>query len=151
MTRTIAAAMVCTALLVAAPTVARDVAPPTDISIRDAIWGAATDPERGVFGRFRMKVVETGRQDGTIYLNSERDYRDQRNLSVDIPAKVQKQLVTIYGTDADRALRGRTILVTGVAQRVKIAFYGDKGQLTSKYYYQTHVVIVDPRQIQLAE
>jgi hypothetical protein len=113
----------------------------------DAIMRAAADPQRGVRGTFRMKVSTTGRQDGNIYLNSEDDYRDQRNLTVAILPSAQAQVAKIYGRGADAAFKGKTILVSGVAHRVTIWFSNGDGRRSDKYYYQTHVDVLDASQL----
>jgi hypothetical protein len=91
-------------------------------------------------GTFIMRVQGTGRQDGNLYLNSEVDYRDQRNLSIAITPVAQAQLELRLGAPAEVALRGRVVRVDGAARRVRIAFFAD-GRATDKYYYQTHVVV----------
>jgi hypothetical protein len=112
----------------------------------DAVMRAAADPQRGIRGTFRMKVSTAGRQDGNIYLNSENDYRDQRNLTVAILPSAQRQVAAIYGREADAAFKGKTILVSGIARRVTVWFNSD-GRRSDKYYYQTHVDVLDASQL----
>jgi len=114
-----------------------------------AVQLAADAAPEGVPGTFAMRVRAAGTQSGFIYLNSELDYRDQRNLSIALTAKAARQLQDQLGSSPMIALKGKDILVTGRATRVKIVFYAD-GKLTDKYYYQTHVRVSDPKQIQLA-
>lgn len=92
---------------------------------------AAPEPVAGTFG---MVVVASGIDRGTLYLNSEQDYRDQRNLSIAIPKALRRELRERTGMDAERLFAGQRILVTGEARRVTIRFNRGRG-----YYYQTHV------------
>lgn len=112
----------------------------------DAIVRAADSAPRPVPGIFAMRVAATGRQSGRLYLNSERDYRDQRNLTIDIDPQVIPVLQKRYGASPDIYFRGKWIEVRGLAQRTKIDFLA-YGRPTSKYYYQTHVRVADADQI----
>jgi len=114
-----------------------------------AVQLAADAAPKGVAGTFVMRVQATGTQSGFIYLNSELDYRDQRNLSIAVTADAARQLQDQLGSSPMTALKGKDILVTGAATRVKIVFYAD-GELTDTYYYQTHVGVSDPKQIRVA-
>jgi hypothetical protein len=105
-----------------------------------AVMRAAALAPAGVGGTFIMTVRATGRQDNRLYLNSEVDYRDQRNLSVEIPAPAEDELgVRLHGA-VPATLLGKRIAVRGVARRVRIVFT-ENGAPTSKYYYQTHVTL----------
>lgn len=115
----------------------------------DAVQQAAGAAPAGVSGVFSLTVQATGSQDGFIYLNSELDYRDQRNLSIALTAKAAKQLQAQLGASPEVALKGHQIIVSGIAKRVTIRLSHD-GKPTDKYYYQTHVLVSDARQIQLA-
>ncbi len=94
-----------------------------------------------------MRVQATGTQSGFTYLNSELDYRNQRNLTIAITVDAAQQLQDQLGSSPIVALKGNDILVTGIARRVKIVFHADS-MLSDKYYYQTHVLVTDSRQIQ---
>ena len=113
-----------------------------------AVQRAADAAPGGVTGVFAMRVTTTGTQDGMTYLNSEQDYRDQRNLTIALPPAVVRQLESRLGADVRTALQGRQILVRGEAKRVRINFIAN-GRPTDKYYYQTHVRVTDAGQIQL--
>ncbi|AND69458.1 hypothetical protein ATSB10_20040 [Dyella thiooxydans] len=93
-----------------------------------------------------MRVQATGAQGNGTFLNSEPDYRDQRNLTVALSPRAADQLWKRLGADPLVALKGRNILVTGSAIRTKIYFFAD-GEMTDKYYYQTHVNVTDARQV----
>lgn len=111
-----------------------------------AIMAAAKAGPDGVSGTFKMVVRNVGPQDGGFYLNSELDYRDQRNLTVAMSEETGRSLEKRIGASSDNALIGRKIFVRGTARRVKIVFTVN-GQPTVKYYYQTHILVTDPVQI----
>jgi hypothetical protein len=95
-----------------------------------------------------MTVRATGRADGNrLYLNSEFDYRDQRNLSISIAPDVARSVLSKSGAGNDEELRGRKIVVEGRAERVRINFTA-YGRSTRKYYYQTHVRVDTADQIE---
>jgi hypothetical protein len=122
---------------------------------REAIVAAAdaadsTAPAaRVVRGVFELPVRATGRQDGRLYANSERDYRDQRNLTVAIEPAAETGLRERLGGDPAAALVGRRLRVTGAAQRVTIRFSCGDGP-SDKYYYQTHVRVFRADQVAIA-
>lgn len=107
---------------------------------------AAAAAPAGVDGTFTFAVQTTGEDKGYAFLNSQADYRDQRNLSIEIPPKVRRQLWSKFGSDPVDYFKGKTIRVTGTAHRVKI-WFNFSGYRTEKYYYQTHVIIKDAAQI----
>ncbi|SFO26096.1 hypothetical protein [Sphingomonas sp. OK281] len=125
----------------ATPQVSRDAIGPMV-----AIERAAGLAPGGYPGIFVMTVRASGTQGSSLYLNSERDYRDPRNLSLEVRPIAQAQLEARLGAPAGTALQGRTIRVDGEARRVRIDFTTD-GRPTGKYYYQTHVVIARGEQL----
>jgi hypothetical protein len=114
----------------------------------DAVMRAAEAAEnkRRVHGVFEMVVRATGQEDSTSYLNSELDYRDQRNLTAVILPSAAPALKEKYGDDFLSGLKGKRIRITGAAQRVTIRIYID-GKRTDKYYFQTHVQVSQADQI----
>ena len=125
-------------------------APPVNttayITPEQAVFGAGAAAPGAMKGVFVLEVRGTGRQDGNIYLNSEADYRDQRNLTVAVRPPAIGPLAARFGADPDVYLKGRRITVSGFARRVRIDFTAH-GLPTGKYYYQTHVEVVRPEQI----
>ena len=113
----------------------------------EAIQAAAASPGRGVSGEFALTVRNTGKTRNT-HLNSEDDYRDPRNLSISIAPRAAEVLAAQLGAPPETALRGKPILVTGTARRVRIDFLVG-GRPSGKYYYQTHVDVTDASQIRL--
>jgi len=111
-----------------------------------AVLLAAEAAPKGVPGVFVLQVQSTGEQGSFTYLNSELDYRDQRNLTVAITPAASRQLEGQLGAHPLIAFKGKRILVNGVATRTKIVFSAN-GKATDKYYFQTHVRVTDPAQI----
>lgn len=109
---------------------------------------AADAAPRATLVKIRMNVRATGAERDLIYLNSEKDYRDQRNLTVVITPSAARQLQLAHGSDLRHALEGKSIVVVGLARRVTVWFLVN-GKRTDKYYYQTHVVVSDARQLQV--
>lgn len=111
-----------------------------------AVLAAADAAPNGVPGRFAFVVQRADWVGPRLFLNSQPDYRDQRNLSIDIDPAALPGLRQLYGDDLRSALMYRPVIVDGVARRVRIDFtvYGRR---TGKYYFQTHVVVTDPGQL----
>lgn len=120
------------------------------IAPAEAIQLAAASAPGGVPGIFELQVQATGRQDGNLYLNSETDYRDQRNLSIALSPAAIRTLAAQLGQDPAVALQGKRLRVMGKAVRVPIHFVSN-GRTTDKYYYQTHVNVNDAAQIQVQQ
>lgn len=116
------------------------------ISPVQAVIRAADAAPVGVRGTFDLVVRRVGRQDGNIYLDSEMDYRDQRNLVIAVHPIAARKLHDKFGRDVDEALMGKHINVFGEARRTKIVFYAGN-RISDKYYYQTHVDVWDSGQI----
>jgi hypothetical protein len=132
----------CVVVVPASQTRAGTIAP------AEAVQLAAARAPNGVPGTFELRVQATGRQDGYLYLNSEADYRDQRNLSIAISPAAARALTAKFRQDPAVALKGKQLLVSGDATRVTIHFVVN-GRTTSKYYYQTQVAVNDAAQIEL--
>ena len=107
---------------------------------------AAETAPKGVSGVFEMHIKGTGRQGGTIYLNSETDYRDQRCLTLAIHRSAIPGFVQKFGADPDTYLKNKMVRVSGEARRVKI-WFNSNGKRTKSYYYQTHVFVTKESQI----
>ncbi|MCX7557771.1 hypothetical protein OS187_13305 [Xanthomonadaceae bacterium JHOS43] len=120
------------------------------VTPEQAVFAAANAAPQGVPGTFFMRVRATGSQGGRFFLNSEQDYRDQRNLTVAMSATVVQQLAQRLGAEPLAALKDKDILLQGTAVRTKIYFLVN-GRATEKYYYQTHVNVTDAAQITLVE
>jgi hypothetical protein len=125
---------------------ARDMSAPGTMDAVSAIEAAARS-EDGVSGRFILTVQSTGVDDGGHWLNSEADYRDPRNLGIAIAPAAASALAARLGCDPLEQFAGRRICVTGTAKKVRIVFFVG-GRASDRYYFQTHVAIDDPGQIE---
>ncbi len=118
------------------------------ITPAEAVRAANDDPGGGISGTFMLTVQAIGGDEGSIFLNSERDYRHQTNLTLvadnALRANLQKQL----GMPLEQ-LVNRRLLVQGTARRTTIVFSAN-GVPSSKYYFQTHLPIHDARQVRFA-
>ncbi|GEA09259.1 hypothetical protein KUL42_40200 [Alteromonas sp. KUL42] len=114
----------------------------------EIIKAAANSAPKGVPGRYTLQIVATGSQGQYVYLNTEKDYRDQRAITVALHPKAIAQLSAKYGMSPQEYFVDKTIVVNGKAQRVKIAFLSE-GKPTDKYYYQTHIRLMDISQIEV--
>lgn len=128
---------------------AQPVAPLIASSPQQAIMTAADAAPGVVMTTVDLRVNAVGKQNGVTYLNSELDYRDQRNISVVIAPAVLEKVEALFGGALDQAAAGKHIVVNGPTQRVTIWFFDKAGKKTDKYYYQTHIVVSDPSQIRL--
>lgn len=111
-----------------------------------AIAAAIARQPAGVTGTFKMVVRGTGRATGRLYLNSEKDYRDQRCLSIALTNSVDRDLRKQLDGDPATKLIGQEAIVTGNAERVVIWIYADDVK-TPFYYYQTRILVSDLSQI----
>jgi len=115
----------------------------------DAIRAANNDPIHGVRGEFIITVKALDTYPDRSFLNSELDYRDQRNLTIQMPTTIVPKLEQRLGVKFQE-LKNRRLVVLGAAKRVRIDFVHDN-RPTGKYYYQTHVRVDSPTQVKFAE
>ena len=113
-----------------------------------AVLQAAEAAPAGVPGTFVLVVAGASAADGDDYLDSQKDYRDQRNLAVDVTPHAAAQLKQQYGKEPLAFFVGKRIAVAGTAYRAKIIIR-DNGKPTGLYYYQTHLRVVEAAQIRL--
>ena len=111
-----------------------------------AVIAAAKAGPEGVSGVFKMVVAAVGHQRGKVFLNSQSDYRDPRNLTIAMSEATAEDVERKAGVTEASALIGRKIYVRGHARTVRVDFTVD-GQPSGKYYYQTHVLVSDPVQV----
>lgn len=111
------------------------------------IKAAADAAPRGVKGVYNFEIKASGTQRQWVYLNTELDYRDQRNITVALTPKVAAELTQAYGEPAEDFFLNKSIQVKGYASRVKILFNSQRPM--GKYYYQTHVPVNDTSQIKI--
>lgn len=122
---------------------------PDWIEPMDAIRAANDDPQHGVRGHFVLTIKAIGADEEWTYLNSERDYRDQRCLTIRVPNAILPRLERRLGVPL-KQLKGRRIVVLGEARRARIDFMSDD-RPTGKYYFQTHVLADNPTQFEFAD
>jgi len=103
----------------------------------------------GIEGSFTMDIQSTGRH-GDIFLNTQLDYRDRRNLTVTIDEETGKKLAAIYGSPPEVYFLNKKVNVDGSAYRAKIWLYINEKQ-TEEYYYQTRIYVTSPNQIEIIE
>jgi hypothetical protein len=113
-----------------------------------AVINAAEMPG-GVSGVFEMVVRSTGREGGKLFLNSELDYRDPRNLTIDISPAVEKALQERLGAPVENAVARRAVAVRGTARKVRTNFTIE-GRPSGKYYFQTHLTLGSARDLTVA-
>jgi len=111
-----------------------------------AVIAAAKAGPEGIGGVFKMVVVAVGHQRGKVFLNSQSDYRDPRNLTIAMSQATAEAVERKAGVADASGLIGRKIYVRCQARTVRIDFTVD-AQPSGKYYYQTHVLVSDPVQI----
>lgn len=116
----------------------------------EIIKAAAASAPKGVDGEYTLQILATGIDGQFVYLNTEKDYRDQRALTVALHPRVISQLSDKYGVPPQDFFVDKTIVVKGKAQRIKIAFLSE-GKPTSKYYYQTHIRVMESSQLKLVD
>ncbi|WP_133405392.1 hypothetical protein [Parashewanella tropica] len=117
-------------------------------SIMNLIALAEQSAPQGVKGTFKLPIKATGMQSERVYLNTQDDYRDRRNISVAITPMLAFELDEKYGSAPDKFFLNKTVEVTGEVKRVKIYFLS-KGKMTDKYYFQTQIKISSLDQIKV--
>lgn len=109
-------------------------------SASEAVRSIAEAPMSGLSGQFAFVVKGWARDGERVFLNSEADYRDAGTLTVALSGPAVVALTEQLGGPPDRRLIGRTIVVAGVARRVRIDLL-QNGRPTGQFYSQTHVPI----------
>ena len=118
---------------------------PLRLSPAQAVMNAAEMPG-GIGGVFEMVVRATGRQGRFLYLNSEADYRDPRNLTIAIAPPEERALAERLGGPVETTILRKVVAVRGVAKKTRIDFTAD-GRPTGKYYFQTHLNLASARDL----
>jgi hypothetical protein len=112
----------------------------------EAVIAVKDAPSAGVRGQFVLTVKAIGSTDESTFFNSELDYRDQTNLTVAMSKQMAQEVEKRLNVPL-MEFKNRRIVVSGVAKRVQIIFLKN-GQPTGKYYYQTHVTVDQPTQLE---
>lgn len=117
-------------------------------SIMNLIALTEEQAPNGVEGTFQLPIKASGSRRGIVYLNTEKDYRDRRNITVVIPPNLIKSISNKYGESPETFFINKTIEITGEAKQVKI-FFISRGKITDKYYFQTHIKLESLTQIRV--
>lgn len=112
-------------------------------------YADAIGTKAGVSGNFRLEVRAVGNSEGRTFLNSEADYRDRNCLTIAVPEAIMSRVLKDHGFASAEAFRGKQIVVSGTARKVRIDFVGANGKPSGKYYYQIHVRVRDKKQIKI--
>lgn len=122
----------------------------------EIIFAAAEVHPRRVAGDWVLPIRAAGNQRSIVYLNTELDYRDPRSVSIALLPNVVNELASRYGENPETFLVGQTVRVRGEAQTTRINFYCEtdaaqniEADAELKYYFQTHILIGDVRQIKI--
>ncbi len=118
------------------------------LSAEEAVIKAAAADTAGVIGVFDIHTVIADELRERVFLGTQPDYRNQRNLAIAIEPSAMRDLMTRYGAPLTTVLKGKHLLVGGRARPVQIAFT-ENGRPTGKYYFQTHVVVTHANQIEI--
>ena len=118
-------------------------------SAREGVMAAAERAPDGNLGRYAFSVRAIGWDNGRLYLNSEVDYRDPRNLSAAIAPEAAGAVLSMLGGSDKEALASKMVLVTGRALRTRIDFIGPDGRPSGKYYYQTQIPVRYPHELKV--
>lgn len=117
--------------------------PTTVFTPAQAITEAA-NTAGGAKGVFEFKVASiggNGSKGRSVYLNSEADYHDAKNISVMVrPAAVQ-EMEQKMGAPLDKALAGKRVSVTGTAHPVKTNIYDESHKKTGQTFMQTRIIV----------
>ncbi|MBE1298501.1 MAG: hypothetical protein GJ680_01135 [Alteromonadaceae bacterium] len=116
----------------------------------EIIGSAAESAPDGVEGEYTFKIQAVGKPKRTVYLNTELDYRDQRNVTIALHPRLAKQLLEQHGADSETFFIGKSIRVNGEAKRAKIIF-NSQGRPSGLYYYQTQIRLKDIDKIEILE
>lgn len=116
-----------------------------------AIEESAAAAPKGIKGFFELQVKAIGKPREVVFLNSELDYRDPRNISIAIHPRVLLPFQQKYGVILQNFLLKKKIIVYGEARRVKISFGCNSQRNENEYYYQTHVRVSSLSQIHIVQ
>lgn len=113
----------------------------------DAIVMSEQSAPAVVPGLFSLEIKNAAKVGKVVYLNTEYDYRDRRNVTVALTAKMLEEFATLYPDQKpEQYFIGKTIVVNGAASRQTIWFISE-GKASEKYYFQTHIPVWQTGQI----
>lgn len=107
----------------------------------DAIVLSEQAAPQTVPGLFSLQINNAAKVGSMVYLNTEYDYRDRRNVSIVLTPEVLKEFAAQYpDQQPELYFLGRSIVVNGAASRQTVWFFS-QGKQTEKYYFQTHIPV----------
>lgn len=121
-----------------------------DTDAMRVIEKAAEMAPESVSGEFIFTVLATGEERNIVYLNTQLDYRDGRNVTIALSPFVAEYLKTEFDSSPLEYFVNKRVKVKGEAEQVKI-WFSTNGRRTDKYYFQTHIRVKSPAQIEVLE
>ncbi|MCH1919296.1 hypothetical protein L9G15_07610 [Shewanella sp. A3A] len=112
----------------------------------DIISTAAAAAPEVVTGDYTLFIKAVGQQGNNVYLNTELDYRDQRNVTIVLPIPILPRMGIHNFTGLEHHFLNHGVQIHGNAMRARIDFMRDH-RPTEFYYYQTHIVVTNPTAI----
>lgn len=108
----------------------------------------AENAPKGVIGTFQLSIKASGIERKVVYLNTELDYRDRRNITIALHPKTIDAFTKKYGSSPEVYFINKNIEVTGEAKQMKI-WFASNGKRSQKYYFQTHIRVYSINQIKV--
>lgn len=109
----------------------------------DAIVMSEQSAPAVVPGVFSLQIKNAARIGDTVYLNTEYDYRDRRNVSVVLTPRLLKEFAESYpDQQAEQYFLGRSIVVNGAAARQTIWFFQPRYTDRKILFPDTHPCLV---------
>ncbi|GBR52407.1 hypothetical protein AA106555_0907 [Neokomagataea thailandica NBRC 106555] len=93
----------------------------------------------GVVGNFKMTVCGVGHAEGSVFLDSRKNYRDPRTLIIRVPDQVVQDAGLTTEKMREKYYR-RRLQVSGWARRIKISVYDSNG-VEVRTYNQVQVAV----------
>jgi hypothetical protein len=125
-------------------TLKADKAFPTTVYSPAQAIAEAAKAEGAAKGVFEFKVASVGGNDGkgrSIFLNSEADHHDAKNISAMVRPVAVQELEQTLGAPLDKALAGKRIAVTGTAHPKTINIYDEAHNKTGQTFTRTRVML----------
>ncbi|MDK1286329.1 hypothetical protein [Pseudoalteromonas umbrosa] len=92
-----------------------------------------------VRGVFQFEIKAGAKRGDVVYLNTQEDYRDRRNVTLALSWYAVSKMTKKYGQRPEVFFINKKVEVVGEASRKKIPLYRQDGTASEAYYYQTHI------------
>ena len=122
-----------------------------DTNVMEIIRQASEAAPDDVKGEYTLKIKSAGKTKSALFLNTEANFRDPRNVSVAIHYRAFKAFRKEYGNEAQDFFVGKKIKVQGEAKRVPIRISNEKKPPYKHYYFQTYIHVYKSSQISLVD